>query len=562
MNARILSLSVLLFIFSASFGQKAMEGSSNSLDLNVTKDPPVLFMVEGSLKFTDANGDNAIGANEKATISFDVINKGKGDASGLVARVQQTGSVSGLVFDKAAAKGGLAPGAKKTIEVPVSGSMALTTGTANFVIKLEEEAGFGLDDIQLDVKTQAFVAPQVKVPDYTITSDMGSTLTKKRPFDLEILVQNIGKGTAENVTVKLSIPDDVLCISDNIATSFAKLNSGETKTVVYSLIVNEKYASNSIPVEIKLSEHYGKYAENKSISLQLNQAMAGSKMVVESKVKEDNSIVKEASLSSDVDKNIPVNAGSNAHRYALIIGNEDYTKYQTNLGSESNVAFAVTDASIFAAYCEKTLGVQHENITFLENAISSKMKQEIEKISKLVQYENGNAEIIFYYAGHGFPDEATKESYIMPVDISGSNVTDGIKLSDLYQKLTENPVKRVSVFLDACFSGGGRDAGLLAARSVKIRPKTNAIDGNILVLSASSGEQSSLPYKDKQHGMFTYFLLKKLQETKGDVLYKDLFDYVKQQVQLNSIKVNGKDQNPDLRYGPAIDGTWAAWKVK
>jgi hypothetical protein len=397
-------VSCLLFSISVSiYAQKALEGFSRAIDLNITKDPPVLILVDGSLKFTDPNSNNAIDANEQATISFDIVNKGKGDASGLVANVKQTASIGGLQFDRAGSKGGLAPGAQKTITIPVSGGMALTTGTANFTIKLEEESGFGLDDIQLDVKTLAFVNPLVKVPDYSITSDMGTTLNKKKPFDLQILVQNVGKGTAENVTILLNIPENVLCISDNVSTSFKKMNSGETQTVVYSLIVNDKYPSNSIPLEVKLSERYGKYAENKSLTLQLNQTMASSKLVVESKAKEDNSIILEASFSSDVDKNIPITTGSNKSRYALVIGNEDYTKYQTNLGSEVNVAYASSDARIFAAYCEKTLGVPKENITYLENAIGSKMKQEIDRLSKVIQYENGNAEVIVYYAGHGFP---------------------------------------------------------------------------------------------------------------------------------------------------------------
>lgn len=255
---------------------------------------------------------------------------------------------------------------------------------------------------------------------------------------------------------------------------------------------------------------------------------------------------------SDVDNGIPMRDSKVDNRFALIIGNEDYTKFQNDLSSEVNVDFAVADASIFAEYCKKTLGIKEDNIVLLTDAISSQMNREIDKLSKLAQYSNGSAELIFYYAGHGFPDEITKESYIMPVDISGSDVNSGIKLSDLYKKLTQYPTVRVSVFLDACFSGGGRNQGLLAARGVRIAPKENPIPGNLIVFSASNGDQSSLPYKQKQHGMFTYFLLKKLQETKGNVSYKELGDYIRDQVQLNSIKINSKDQNPQVMASPSL----------
>jgi len=263
---------------------------------------------------------------------------------------------------------------------------------------------------------------------------------------------------------------------------------------------------------------------------------------------------------SDVDKNIPNSTFQKLNCYALIIGNEDYTQYQSGLSTESNVDFAISDAISFSNYCEITLGIPKENIVLLTDAISSQMRREVEKLMKLSQYSNGEAEIIFYYAGHGFPDEKTKESYLMPVDISGTEVTSGIKISELYSKLTKYPAKKVSVFLDACFSGGGRNNGLLASRGVKIVPKANLISGNLVVFSASTGEQSSLPYHQKQHGMFTYFLLKKLQLTEGNVTYGELSDYIKNQVQLNSVKVNNKDQNPQVLVSPDVDESWRNWK--
>ncbi|MDA3781116.1 MAG: caspase family protein, partial [Bacteroidales bacterium] len=265
---------------------------------------------------------------------------------------------------------------------------------------------------------------------------------------------------------------------------------------------------------------------------------------------------------SDVDLNIPKTKEIKTNTYALIIGNEDYTKYQSDLGSESDVQFANSDAKVFAKYVEQTLGVPKDNIVLLTDAISSVMKREVEKLSKLAKYSKGKAELLFYYAGHGFPDEKTKESYIMPVDISGAYVSDGIKLDDLYSKLTEYPVCRVTVFIDACFSGGGRNSGLLATRGVKIVPKSTEVNGNMVVFTASTGQQSSLPYNKKQHGMFTYFLLKKLQETNGDVTYSVLSDYLLNQVQLNAIKVNSKDQNPQTLISTKVKGSWENWKIK
>lgn len=267
------------------------------------------------------------------------------------------------------------------------------------------------------------------------------------------------------------------------------------------------------------------------------------------------------SIASDVDLNIPFNKNKNDYKFALVIGNEDYTRYQTNLTSEVNVDFAIHDAEIFAKYCKNTLGVPEENIFLLKNAIGTEIKRGVNKISKMMLYTQGKAEVIFYYAGHGIPHETSKESYLMPVDVSAQNIEDGVKLSWLYSKLTEYNAKYVLVFLDACFTGGARNQGLLAARGVKIKPKDDIINGNCVVFTSSSDIQSSLPYKDKQHGMFTYFLLKKLQESNGNITLEELSNYLYENVALNSIRVNSKEQTPKTLVSPAIKENWKLIKL-
>lgn len=263
---------------------------------------------------------------------------------------------------------------------------------------------------------------------------------------------------------------------------------------------------------------------------------------------------------SDVDIDIPQRCTlPNRNRYALIIGNEDYKSHQMGLSNESNVDFAINDASSFRNYARNVFCVPDENIIFLTDARAVEMHRAIEKISLLVELAKGNAEVIFFFAGHGFPDEVTKEPYIMPVDVSGNDLRFAIKVSDLYKKFTEHPHQRVTVFLDACFTGGARNQGLLAARAVRVRPKEDVLQGNVVVFSASSGQESSLPYKDQQHGMFTYHLLKKLKETSGNISYGDLSDYIVTEVARRSILINNKPQNPQVNVSHQAMDSWKEW---
>ena len=152
---------------------------------------------------------------------------------------------------------------------------------------------------------------------------------------------------------------------------------------------------------------------------------------------------------SDVDRSIPQTGKTNPNRYALIIGNEDYSSHQIDLTSEINVDFARNDACAFKEYALNTLGIPEKNIIFLLDATTGQINQSISKLNLIIKNTQGNGDVFVYYAGHGLPDEATKEAYLMPVDLDGKNARDGIKLKDLYSRLTEFPSKKVTVFIDA-----------------------------------------------------------------------------------------------------------------
>ena len=265
-------------------------------------------------------------------------------------------------------------------------------------------------------------------------------------------------------------------------------------------------------------------------------------------------------LKSDVDQNIPVTDKKYPYRFALIIGNEDYSSHQMDLASEVDVAFARNDARAFREYAAKTLGLPRRNIIYLEDVTAGRMSQGIHKLNLLAKNSGGKAELYFFYAGHGLPHEQTQEPYLLPVDVSGKNIESGLPLKAVYEKLSEHPCRRVTVFLDACFSGGAREQGLLATRSVKIEPLESNLKGNLIVFAASSGIQSALPYREKQHGFFTYYLLKKFKSSAGDLTYQELADYLKEKVSLESVLVNDKEQHPHVNVSPAIAEQWKSWR--
>lgn len=338
----------------------------------------------------------------------------------------------------------------------------------------------------------------------------------------------------------------------------------------YTITPAEDFALMSIDVVNPSNGKKYTYNSSQPISYKETKVTA-SYSAVKVKVKADYdpsaaiNITREAitSAESGVDRDIPVSAKKKENAYALIIGNEDYHSYQDGLNQEADVQFAENDARMFREYCIKTLGIPEANVSLVINGRMMTMNREIDKICKIGNVLGANAEIIFYYAGHGLPDEKTKEANLIPVDVSGNDLQFAIKLKDIYQKFSDISAKKVTFFIDACFSGGARNQGLLATRGIKIAPKANDnLTGNIVVFTASSGEQSSLPYKENGHGMFTYHLLKKIQETQGAVTYGELSDYLQKEVSIKSIQINNKEQVPQTNVSGSMIDIWKGLLLK
>lgn len=532
------------------------EAVSPRMSFNIAREvkPPIWDMVEEPY-FVDADGNHAIDAQEVCKIVMKIKNIGLGDGKGLTARIDAEGTTDGISYNEKKLPN-IPIGSTTTIEWPITTNMNTADGVVDFTVYVDEPLGFGTSKYTLKIQTRKFLSPMVVVKDYVVSGDKGGNLVKQRPFNLQVLVQNVQYGVAENVRVELIYPNNVFNTSGQDIYTFSKLGVGETQTITFPLIVNGMYQGTTLPLTIKISEKYGKYAQNKDITLNLNQPLTSRTIEVESKIAQTN--IQDVLLRSDVDRNIPTTENRNPHRYAIIIGNEDYHSYQKDLNSEQDVPFAAEDANVFKQYCVKTLGIEDRNVVLLNNATSAEMNQEIAYITRLAARES-ESEIVFYYAGHGFPDEKTKEPYLIPVDVNAANLMSAIPLYELYGKLSNTGAQKITVFLDACFSGGGRDAGLVASRGIKLTPKKDALSGNIVVFTATSADQTALPYANKYHGMFTYFLLKKLQESQGQCSYSELFRYLSKNVGDNSLRVNRKDQTPEVNTAPQVQDTWGEW---
>lgn len=517
--------------------------------------PPILEIIPNSILFTDANKNNAIDANENCCIKFKIHNNGKGNAINCFAKIipnETTKEIKYADINIPLIK----PQETIDVSMPLTSTTKVSDGIANLRLKVEEPHGFGTETASISINTKKFVAPLLQIVDSKVSPSEGTTLKKMSPFYLQVLLQNTKKGSADNVKVKIGLPTNVLLMESQKEEYFAYISGGETKSINYPLIINNNYASNDVPITLYVKEKYGEYAENKTINLHINQSITNNNIIIKEKeINTKNQDIKIASISSDIDKNIPEAINSNSNTFAIVIANETYNK-------EANVPYAVNDGNIFKEYCRNCLGIPEKNIHLITNATLNDIRHEVKWIQDVAEVYKGDAKIIFYYAGHGIPDEKSKNAYLLPTDGYGSDVATGYSLENLYKTFGSLPSKSITVFLDACFSGAKRDGNMLAsARGVAIKVKQTIPVGNMVVFTAAQGDETAYPYKEEEHGLFTYYLLKKLQETKGNATLGELSDYIKEQVERQSIVTNGKLQSPSIMATSSIGNEWKNWTL-
>lgn len=547
---------VFLLLFAAAVLNAQTAGVSKPISVNIVREvhPAILDIVGGSVAFVDGNGNDVIDASEECRLCFSVRNSGQGDGTGCRVKVSVSGSTAGVAVRDLALPT-IRAGETLPVELPVKAGSKTVDGQVTIRLEVTEANGFGTDPIEVTVATSAFVSPMLKIVDYSVTSSSGGeSLQRKVPFDLQLMLQNTDYGRADNVNVRLVLPQGVFLMDGKELTNFASLEGGASQSIVYQLIVTNNYAPENIPVKVLLSERYGKYSENREISLQINQTLSANKLSVGSgEVRREEIVV--AKIGSEVDRNIPENPQDNSDTFVLIVANE---QYQT----VAPVPFAQNDGTIFREYCTKTLGIPQNNVRFLPNATLNQIRSGVNWL-KLVTEVSQSPKVIFYYAGHGVPDESNRNPYILPVDGIGNDVTTGFKIDDLYASLGGMSAERVIVFMDACFSGSRREDGMLAsARGIALKSKPGQPVGNMVVFSAAQGDETAYPDPDQGHGMFTFYLLKKLQETGGAVDLQTLGNYIVENVSRRSVLLNGKRQTPCVVPSPAVGESWKGWTLK
>jgi hypothetical protein len=399
------------------------------------------------------------------------------------------------------------------------------------------------------------IPPELQLVKLEISDAEGKrVISKGKEVSISLTIRNSGGGVARGVTAGIDIADQNVKLFGESEAVIGTMKPGETRRAVFNVAVTQRYSgSQNLPVSFRISEERPRYGSTPNVRLLMDHEAPEIKLV-KVKEKESSSLVSAESAERDDVSMVPVFAVTrrvfSANDLAVVIGVE---RYQSIPKSD----FAYNDARSVKSYL-LSLGFAERNIEFLsdERATLSSIRKSVE--TWLPNRVKKGSRIFFYYSGHGAPDPATGDAYIVPFDGDPSYLSDtGYPVKRLYEKLGAANAAEVIVVIDSCFSGsGGRSVMAKGARPLVVMTDSPVIPSNMAILSSTQGSQISTSYQEKEHGLFTYYFLKAIKEGKGDI--NELFQYIKPQVE-DIAKGQNVNQSPVLNVG--VNGSEVSFKL-
>jgi hypothetical protein len=239
--------------------------------------------------------------------------------------------------------------------------------------------------------------------------------------------------------------------------------------------------------------------------------------------------------------------------WAVVVGVEKYRNHAL-----ADATYAQRDALAMREYFVRILGVPRDQVLVYINADATKTA-----IDELLEYDlpsriQNASQVLFYFAGHGHPGAGEQDKYLVPFDGNIHALTrTGISIRKLYEDLAQLHAQSRIVFLDSCFSGN-------TARGEQVEPLIKgargayvevqlAVPPGVVAFSAAAANQESNVYRDKSHGLFTYFLMQAMQARPGNMsaLSRQVIEAVKSQA--GKLWGNAQTQTPELAAANAAE---------
>lgn len=232
--------------------------------------------------------------------------------------------------------------------------------------------------------------------------------------------------------------------------------------------------------------------------------------------------------------------------WAVVIGIDSYPQ---KIGS---LRYAVADAKAVA----QTLKQRGYEVTELYNERATRRAIESELRTRLPRKVGEQDRVLIFYAGHG-QDETVKGGkpmgYLLPADGEKDDIpATGVSMGTVRELADALPAKHVLFLLDVCFGGiaGTLTRGSPQAVTDAYLKQITRERGRHLI-TAGAADQEVIESAQWGHSVFTYFLLKGLnegladQDDNGVITAQELYTYLESRV-FGEAQQQGHTQTPQM----------------
>ncbi|MCB1158371.1 MAG: caspase family protein [Leptospiraceae bacterium] len=241
--------------------------------------------------------------------------------------------------------------------------------------------------------------------------------------------------------------------------------------------------------------------------------------------------------------NLDGNAG---RRIAVIVGVNRYEDANiANLEKARNDAIRIRD--ILKTYGDFEVYLMTDAIdhTDLHYPTKNKIETKLNGIIKSLKKEDF---FLFFFSGHGVSDNF-ENGYLLPTDARESDqISSGVKIQDIVDKLKEYKVKKSLLMLDACRLVKSKTKSTVSNRLKN--QEFAASEVGATVFSTKAGKPS---FEGKNNGIFTEFLIRGMEgeadkgkygNRDGVVTFSEIKRYLEDQMRQWSIKNYPNEQLP------------------
>jgi len=571
MRTLLIIISIIAFL-SPVQSQKVVSAKSQPTKIELNPEykrglPPILY---ASLSFEDDNNNSILEANEKAKITLDIRNQGKGPAQDLRVTVKDSIVDPNLLIGIVGKIPFLLPNEQTRIVIPLSAGMEIKSAEHKLTLEIKEYFGYDMDPAYLYVNTIQFQEPRLAFAGLEVV-DLGEgtqairqdgKLQAGEQVKVKITIQNQGQNVSKNTRYTLKSRDQNIFIPDGEGT-LGDLGIGEVKELWVTISPNKRVTTTgNLPLFLTLmNEPKRGQLVDQMLPLNLDQKPPDPVIL---NVRADMDKLQKQVFRYEVNSDrMTVNVGnvidirqvspSIIHRrnaIAVVIGIEKYDHFVV-------APYAENDASLLQNYFKNALGIE-KVYTYKSKEVSgfffdNTFNPSFGELQKAIK--KGETDLFVFYSGHGIPSKDGSMVFLLPSDGRMEAIeSQGYDLNKLYANLQKLGAKSVTVFMDACFSGASRGSEQyktenLTAMKGGVRIKTNVdqpwiADPAFTVFVSSEFSETSLSFDPSETGLFTYYLCAGMQgkaDLDGDkkITSGELSRYVIDRVKETSIKIRG-----------------------